>query len=485
VFFRGQLLELMRWVARYCKNLPDDGNTFNDPTRRQNLVKAALIAGTLWGNRTYRDTLSGDADIAAMRRRALGAFRKGVEEANLSPHLGSVLGRGRALFTEHFPKHYPGFADAFERATKLTIGQYLGCLASLSIHILFNWKDGPMFVSHTLAAATTYKDVFPTFFALETQSPEELAMSFWDGFDTQGYRTLRDRPIMLTKDGRGMILDPTFYSEKIAIGPLFRLLKGANKQTADGIFSAFGYAFEDYAVDILGRMYPSRPGLVERLKRGTRGHDAKAQQFEIDASLLDATEAVILEMKAVFLREDALVADDHNKLLKHVRQKYGVIPEAKRERGKGVAQLARSVGAIVRGEWHGENNEFALSNVIYPVLVVHDTRLDAPALGNFLDEEFKSLLGPVPTGKRVAPLTIMTIHDLENLESSVGQFSFTQLLSDYSRECPDRIRSLHNYIAFSGYAKKINQSAHLMESSSRILELLQQELFPPSGPRDS
>src|SRR4051812_8223966 len=29
-FFRGQLLELMRWISKYCKNLPNDGDTFQN-----------------------------------------------------------------------------------------------------------------------------------------------------------------------------------------------------------------------------------------------------------------------------------------------------------------------------------------------------------------------------------------------------------------------------------------------------------------------
>jgi len=42
VFFRGQLLELMRWAARHCKSLPGDGETFTDPEVRSRFVQAAL-----------------------------------------------------------------------------------------------------------------------------------------------------------------------------------------------------------------------------------------------------------------------------------------------------------------------------------------------------------------------------------------------------------------------------------------------------------
>jgi hypothetical protein len=105
-------------------------------------------------------------------------------------------------------------------------------------------------------------------------------------------------------------------------------------------------------------------------------------------------------------------------------------------------------------------------------------RLDAPALGHFLENDFRSLLGPIPNGKHVRPLTVMTIQDLENLEASVNAFSFVELLGDYSRECPDRMRSLRNFVAFSSYGTKIRPSPSLIEASTGIITALLQELFP-------
>src|ERR1700680_135306 len=58
VFFRGQLLEMMRRAARHCRNLPGDGETFNDERVRDRFFRAVLIAGTLWGARIYSDRLS-------------------------------------------------------------------------------------------------------------------------------------------------------------------------------------------------------------------------------------------------------------------------------------------------------------------------------------------------------------------------------------------------------------------------------------------
>ncbi len=412
IFFRGQILEFMRWAARFSKNLPGDGQTFNNPGQREKFLKGLLIASVLWGKRVFGGKLSAGSDIDEARLRALGAFRKGAEESNLGPHLGVALGRGRALFVEHFPRRYSQFASAFHRVTGLTVDQYRACVASLSIYTLFNHPGGPLFLTQNVGAATALRDVFPAYFDLEAQTPDELAHSLWDDFQRRGYRALRERPIMVARDGRAMILDPTFFAEKVSIGPLFQLIQGISQKEGDEILSHFGKAFEDYATDILRRMYPSRPPLVDWTAFGLKGKNAIGLEFEIDASLLDAREAVLFEMKAAWLREDAVVDGTHESLLRDIRKKYGVQPGS-RGPGKGVAQLARSVGAIARGEWSGPNREYAETRVLYPVLLVHDTRLDAPGIGAFLESEFKASLGNTSGGKVVAPLSILTIQDLK------------------------------------------------------------------------
>jgi hypothetical protein len=125
--------------------------------------------------------------------------------------------------------------------------------------------------------------------------------------------------------------------------------------------------------------------------------------------------------------------------------------------------------------------DFAAVEVIYPVLLVHDTRLNAPAYGTFLAGEFLALLGSVPSGKRVVPLAVMTIADLENLESSIDQFSLRQLLADYATAHPDGIVSLHNFMAVNPrYAYKLKAGAQLMASPERLIRHAHRELFPGS-----
>jgi hypothetical protein len=50
-FFREQLLELMRWACLLADDLPEDGQTFEDPEMRRRFLKAALMAADLRGGR--------------------------------------------------------------------------------------------------------------------------------------------------------------------------------------------------------------------------------------------------------------------------------------------------------------------------------------------------------------------------------------------------------------------------------------------------
>jgi hypothetical protein len=121
VFFRGQLLELMRWTPRHSQNLPGDGITYEIPENRELFVNAALIAGDLWGQRIYGSKLSTAASVDEARLKALGALRKGVEEGNLAPHIGIAIGRGLKLFTDYLPRQLPELGDQFRAATGLSV----------------------------------------------------------------------------------------------------------------------------------------------------------------------------------------------------------------------------------------------------------------------------------------------------------------------------------------------------------------------------
>lgn len=74
---------------------------------------------------------------------------------------------------------------------------------------------------------------------------------------------------------------------------------------------------------------------MDRLHCNVKGENAARQAFEIDAVLDDARKAIIFEMKACFLREEAILDERSEKFLDHVRERYGATSK-KGERGTPV-----------------------------------------------------------------------------------------------------------------------------------------------------
>ena len=307
-----------------------------------------------------------------------------------------------------------------------------------------------------------------------TQDAVALANALWSDFDTVGFKALRERPVFLTSSGQCVVLDPTFFIEYFTVSPMFKVLAGSRPHKE--VFAAFGGAFEDYAMSILKRIYPDSPRLAKRLS--TDVHHRKVNPaFVVDALVNDADELVVMEMKAAFIREDALLSPDPNVFLKELRKRYAVTGDPG-DREVGVAQLAKCIRAIVLDRWAEADIDQSQVNRIFPVLVVHDERMGSPGVGVFLNRIFAELLGDVGTRVRVAPLMVMTIHDLENLESSQS-FSVRELLAAYVARSNGGMISVNNFMATDdAFKTKVRPSEALMRKSYEIVQQLQRELFP-------
>ena len=502
IFFRGQVLELLRWVILYCEDQPGDGNTFENEEVRRNFAKAALIASDIWARRVFANRFSLDGGVDTARQRALGSIRKSMEATSTASDLPRTLGRGWALFSKYFPRNYRACETEFQAATGLSVEEYYICLCGIITNFMNPKINNGIFDSTILGSSTPYAEVLARYLALESQSVEDLRESLWTqhvddirGFDDAlpyDYRPLREKPIMRARDGRAIIIDPMFYSEKASVGPLFHLLgERWPAEKANRIFGAFGNSFEEYCCDILRRMFPDTDGaLSKRLECNLiiRGDSRPQSEIEIDACVDDVVETVIFEMKAVWIREDEILIDRYEDFLEHLRKKYGVTSGGDREgRVKGVGQLARIVNALASEAVAIYNGRFAEAQLVYPVLVVHDPLLGAPVYGNILASEFSGCLvpdaenapGEIRKGRlRVAPLIIMTVEDLEDLETSIEYFGLRDLFADYTRDCADRLTSLHNFMAFSDYKDKMYHSRSAASKALEILKKTQERVFP-------
>ena len=497
IFFRGQLLELVRWAALTCDDHPDDGTTFEDPEKRRIFAQLCLMASDVWAQRTYGNALSLEGGVDAARQRTLGPFRKGAEASLTSSELSQDLGRGWRLFCQHIPRFDTGFEALFRLATGLSTEAYFVCWSALITNYAKPNAEATIFSEDTSGPKTACPELFAQFLKLESQSVAELRAALWPGITRDkalagtsppyDYRPLRERPILKSADGRMILVDPVFAAEKCAIGPLFHVLPHGN---ANRLFEIFGKAFEQYAGEVLERTFPGAPGLVSPLARNMEGRGAGGEQFEIDVSLNYVTDLVLFEVKAVWGRESDLCPERSDALLNLLRRRFSVTESAV----KGVGQLARVIAAIAERHWLGPMSEFAGVQRIFPVIVVHDRLYGSPGFGAFVLDEFRKALachGPSRPGEFtcehltiVAPI-VLTAEDLELLEVSTERVGFRDLLAEYSRFSPDRMLPFSAFLAEISASGRVFANRALAATSMDVLNRAMERLFHRSAKRDS
>jgi hypothetical protein len=500
VFFRGALLEILRWAVLVCEDHPTDGTTFEDAEVRRTFAKVALIASDIWGSRVYGNALNLDDGANAARKRSIGGFRKGVEGGMTAPPLAHSLGRGWEIFRKLLPSVEQNFCERFKLAVGMSLEQYYACYCALITHFMKTGSEATIFDANTIGANTTNPALFQRFVALEFQTASDLRQALW-GQDTAAdiiarevpiydYKPLREKPLLRAADGRTIIIDPVFMSDKISVGPLFHALKSCRRrEDVLQIFAGFGYAFERYVQGILRRAFPKpAAGLCDPLACGLLGRSHRGEELELDACLNYVTDLILFEAKGTWLREEELTPENSATLLQSLYRQYGLSADGR----KGAAQLARAVTLIASREWLGPNEDFRQVQRILPVLVVHDILLGAPGFGHFVASAFDEDLGLRETPMRserlkgliqVAAPIVLTVEDLELLEVSIEHFAFRDALADYADACPDRMSSFHEFLASSPkYSGHIYANRHLASVAIEPLEVAMKELFSkPAG----
>ncbi|WP_437999875.1 hypothetical protein WMF26_08260 [Sorangium sp. So ce185] len=510
VFLRAQLLELIRWTCLLAEDHPDDGKTFEDPAVRRRFVQAAMIASDIWATRIYEGRLLSTGNVSEDRRRAMAAMRQGVSANTLATELMQVLARGVSIYCESFQRGYKDADREFYAATGLTLEQYMACLCAITIHFarvapesaqqnpgIFSIEAIKNGLSAEMALA------IDRYINLESQTADDLRAALWgtghadrlSGAEPFDHTPLRERPIFRTADGRAIILDQVFFGDKTSVGPLFALVKAVHasggRNRVNTVFGAFGAAFESYVNELLRKMYPplSAP-LLDRFTCNPHGVTKSGDDVEVaDALLLYIDEAVLFETKGVFVREDATQHDGIDAYLIELRKKYGVgAGGPKDRRAKGAGQLAKSIHRLAERELTLAVPDWKWVRIVYPVLVVYDTALSSPGHAEFFQEEFARALEPDDTfasgymrkvSLRVAPLTVMTIEDLEVLESSVRNFQLVDLLKDYACTTRGGVRmSLRDFMASVQNKYKFIHSKELADRAIKALEETGRALFP-------
>jgi len=503
VFFRSQLLELMRWVTLLCDDLPEDGNTFDNPEVRRRFAQAALIASDAWEKRITQHELP-ERERPTLEQILMATARQRVDATSGVDNPEVSVGRGWLLFNTYFPRYYKRFRSAFRCAARLYLKEYYICSMAIASHYAHPKSNPGIFNVQRIKSGPRGR-IFARYLRLRSQTADEMRDSLWPippkairSFDDAPpyiYRPLRKKPILLSDDGRAIILDPVFFADSVSVGPLF-LLAGAFPQQQQQAFGAFGNAVEHYALDILAKMFPSPgAGLAKRLHCDVHVRDVEGKLMQIDALLNDMTDLVLFEIKAVW-PDETKMAEDYEACIEHLRKKY-VGVDGRSGDNKAIRQLARASRTFSSASWRACQPEYSQLDRLYPVMVPYDHLLDIPLYGEFFAGEFRALLGPdetFPSGTMrkddllVHSPIVMDIETLDRLEASTGKFGLRDLLLDYSQKCQDRRTSLRNFIYSSHYGRGMRPSDATIEATKELLRETAKFLFgvdlltdPPHG----
>ncbi len=278
VFFRHQILELMQWIAMHCTDRVDDGVTFENEAVRQAFACALLIAGELWGEETYAGKLTTDfpGTTDELMKRSLGAMRVGTDAASVGLDPLLAIARGRMLFCDHLQQVRPSFPHEFEEATDLSIDSFYNVLTMIAVNYLVRSpsEGGPTKANSGIFSRDEFcsasADCDRSFLAYRRsfcQSVDDFSTHIKTVFQrrggspsTLGLQEIRKKPLLETDDGRCITLDPVYFAEHAAVGPLFAVAGSiTNRARSNECFRDFGFAFEQYCSATLRTMYPKPP----------------------------------------------------------------------------------------------------------------------------------------------------------------------------------------------------------------------------------
>jgi hypothetical protein len=261
-------------------------------------------------------------------------------------------------------------------------------------------------------------------------------------------------------------------------GVLFKL-PGERRSRA---LSAFGQAFEDYNQQLLRRIYPPSTLLADQFVSGVTVSRGGREIGELDAVVVQAEDAVFFELKEAWLRDDLLKAGAEQDFIDNLQDRY-----ASPTRGTGqLAKVLRTLAELSSDEWP---DPLRGVRIVFPILVTYDGRLDS-AFHAFFLQRFGEQLGlngtrwqpypelPRPGGLRVAPLSVLSVDELELLEEVVTRGArLIDVVREYALENLAERGTFEEFLRSSRYGGLVRWNHHLVDAGLAGLRRAQELLF--------
>lgn len=277
------------------------------------------------------------------------------------------------------------------------------------------------------------------------------------------YRFLRDRPLQKLENEFRVIFD-FFLIKKLYNGITFKLSAYVRQEPALFKGQLFGAIRDEFTEAVL--LYDTMDGVFAHTKtKVITGNDFKAAkvQREPDYYCRFNKRVILMESKDFFMPADEKLSYDFDTMM------AGLAKDGRLK--KATLQSATNVGRVLQKSLPLDP-DYDPSNIIYPVIVLHDSLYDTPSLNYWTNDWFQDEINKLKADaafkgcdfSKVRPLTLVDIDTLilyrTNFEK--GELDLFEMLEAYQafvdfKSCTDENypRGIIPFAAFADeYAEK-------------------------------
>ncbi|MDP3509285.1 MAG: hypothetical protein Q8T09_15030 [Candidatus Melainabacteria bacterium] len=447
-FTRAHAFELFRAISLWA-NPEESLDLFSDSACHKNkLIRSILMAYELHSLRVQLPVVNALQTLREPNIESLRMLRECcLMRSNICDAV-SVLGRG-FLFVDQFFFNGPGrdHKQEFEDNNDMSVEMYRECSTALlaaTSHKKDVIKAGEMeslfdIKLEILCEQIPHKqEVFQKFLDLESIKSADLNKLFVNQstLDSVSIKGLREKPIFSFLDNSYIVSDVNLLAERATYGPFFYKTNNDKQK-----FEKFGDAFEEYIKQIFNAN--ERSWGFNRVRATPKDHP------RFDLWLESGSVCAIAEIKCKWIDDQAvyLSAPDFWKI---VEKKYSICANEK----VGIGQLAEAIKDSLQREI--VSSDFNLQNYsrVYPLLIVHDIHLLTPNIGYLFANNFWDYLNLTPPKlgyHKIKDATVfspilLTIAEVERLETCLGPQTFFDLITAYCKKDPLRINGIRSFI---------------------------------------
>ena len=441
IFSRQLTLRLLNECARVSN--PHSTYTFDRRDVRNDLAKCYLIANGML------DDDGSDSDIVSedeLSKQIIADTITTVDYAiNTSPGYRTKLLMVRSaeflrrLADTEEERLGVDANQTFSQATGLTLQDYQHLVFSIfAVYWNFSpqeivrqdpFMDGSLFFGPNSVPdlAPLYEKFLPHT-CISIDELKEKAENF-SSFKNE-FRLWRQYPLVQISENQILCVDFYFLLEKLQTGVFWIMRDQLEKQRqGDGqkIIALWGDIFEDYVASIIKRGIDTQAPRVEKYIIAPK-YDQRQEEECTDVAICGSDTLVLLECKAPILRADTKFSGDFDELYAELKDK--IIEGERPEKPKGIKQLCNAIQSLFHTEETQrqsiEGIDISKIKKLYPVLVLSDRIFSVPCMNWFLNLEFQRLLENIHRVENldIMPLTVLTIEDLESLESYLSDTPF-------------------------------------------------------------